>query len=384
MKAINTGNTFQLYDDSVRTYDNLPTGTYTVNFSEMKGFYLSMIGNFEVSEKVYGVHLNKVEKVFKAYRQTERNLGVILSGDKGIGKSLFAKMLSLKAIEHGLPLIVVEGYIPGIASFLNSIEQRCVVLFDEFDKTFGGMKDRQGTNADPQTEMLTLFDGINISEKLFVITCNDVNKLSEFLVNRPGRFHYHFRFDYPTGDEVIEYLQDNVNSQYWGEIDAVVRFASRVKLTYDCLRAIAFELNNGEAFKDAIGDLNIMNIDDQRYRIEFLFSDGSVALMPNWGLDLFSDNDISLYVSFPKIRGGTSKVTFNPCDLTFEKESMRSYIPEERIKFEWDFDEDDIEWERENPDHGSPLQDLEKSDIHITKITFTRLYSDKKYNYKSV
>lgn len=384
MKAINTGNTFQLYDNSVRTYDELPAGTYTVCFSEMKGFYLSMIGNFEVAEKIYGVHINKVEKVFKAYEQTERNLGVILSGDKGIGKSLFAKMISLKAIECGLPLIVVEGYIPGIASFLNSIEQRCVVLFDEFDKTFGTINGRQETNVDPQTEMLTLFDGINISEKLFVITCNEVNKLSTFLVNRPGRFHYHFRFDYPTGDEVTEYLQDNVDKQYWGEISDVVRFAGRVKLTYDCLRAIAFELNNGETFKDAINDLNIMNIDVQRYRIEFFFSDGSSCTFGNWGVDLFSDADITLSPYVHNDVDLEMHIEFNPCDIQYEANSYKPYIAEENIKWHWDFDPDDYREEKENPNGKTPMHDAEASNLHPVKIVFTRLYNDKKYNYKSI
>lgn len=384
MKAINTGNTFQLYDNSVRTYDELPAGTYTVCFSEMKGFYLSMIGNFEVTEKIYGVHTNKVEKVFKAYEQAERNLGVILSGDKGIGKSLFAKMISLKAIECGLPLIVVEGYIPGIASFLNSIEQRCVVLFDEFDKTFGTVHDRQGTNADPQTEMLTLFDGINISEKLFVITCNDISKLSSFLVNRPGRFHYHFRFGYPTGDEVTEYLQDNVDEQYWGEITDVVRFASRVKLTYDCLRAIAFELNNGESFKNAINDLNIMNIEVQKYRIEVFFSDGSTYIFHNWAADLFSDMDISLNPYVHNDGDLEMHIEFNPCDIQYETNSYKPYIAEENIKWHWDFDPDDYREEKENPNGKTPMHDAEASNLHPVKIVFTRLFNDKKYNYKSI
>ena len=47
-----------------------------------------------VKEKVYGIHPKKADKVFKAFTKFERNLGVILSGDKGIGKSLFARILA--------------------------------------------------------------------------------------------------------------------------------------------------------------------------------------------------------------------------------------------------------------------------------------------------
>ena len=59
---------------------------------------------------------------------------MILSGHKGIGKSLFAKLLSIEAIRNGIPVIIADKYIPGIAAYIESIDQRVMVLFDEFDK----------------------------------------------------------------------------------------------------------------------------------------------------------------------------------------------------------------------------------------------------------
>ena len=72
------------------------------------------------------------------------------------------------------------------------------------------------------------------------------------MINRPGRFHYHFRFDYPTADEIEVYLRDKIDEKYYPEIKEVVNFSYKVKLNYDCLRAIAFELNSGEKFSEAI------------------------------------------------------------------------------------------------------------------------------------
>lgn len=43
-----------------------------------------------------------------------------------------------------------------------------MILFDEFDKTFGSIKAADGM-ADPQTEMLTLFDGLSQGKKMFVM-----------------------------------------------------------------------------------------------------------------------------------------------------------------------------------------------------------------------
>lgn len=125
MKAISQGdNTYDIFDDSLRVYDKLPAQPYVVRFSDRRGFYLSKYTEMDINEeKVYGVHLDKVNKVMNSFSEMNRSLGVILSGDKGIGKSLFAKMLSNEAIKNNIPVIVVDTYIGGIASYIESIEQ---------------------------------------------------------------------------------------------------------------------------------------------------------------------------------------------------------------------------------------------------------------------
>ena len=51
--------------------------------------------------------------------------------------------------------------------------------------------------------------------------------------------------------------------QYHSEINKVAAFSRKIKLNYDCLSAIALELNEGEAFEDAIKDLNIINVSER-------------------------------------------------------------------------------------------------------------------------
>lgn len=302
MKVINTGNVFNLYGDNLKVHDKLPAQCYTVRFSKDSGFYLEKHSDIEIKEdKIYGVHVQKVDKVLRSYKNFNRNLGVILSGDKGIGKSLFAKMLSIKAIQNGLPLIIVEQYIPGIASYIESIEQEVCVLFDEFDKTFGNTcKSDDEEETMEQASLLSLFDGMAQGKKLFVITCNNLNNISDYLVNRPGRFHYHFRFEYPTAQEITQYLQDKVNKEYWGEIDKVVAFAGKTRINYDCLRAITFELNSGEFFENAIQDLNIINCEEENYDICLFFDNGVRLLRKGYSLDLFSEKINRAYLNNTK------------------------------------------------------------------------------------
>lgn len=337
MRVVNTGNTYRIYNNSLRTFDQLPAQAYGVCFHPQQGFWLEKFSDLEVNEKIYGVHMAKTEKVFNSFKSFSRNLGIILSGDKGIGKSLFAKLLCIKSVENGYPLIIVNNYIPGIADFLNEIEQEVVVLFDEFDKTFYAGKNNNNTAKDPQTEMLTLFDGINTGKKMFVITCNDLRSLNDYLVNRPGRFHYHFRFEYPQAEEIREYLQDKLEEQYWNEINEVISFSKKINLNYDCLRAIAFELALGSKFKDAISDLNIVNISREVYDLCLFFADGTKMFQKGICLNMFDDDEVNIDFDY-KDWYDILNISFSPVDNIYSLEQGGCIIPGDKIKVEVDED----------------------------------------------
>lgn len=331
MKAISTGNDFTIYDDSLKTYEQLPAQSYRVCFSERRGFFLTKYVEPDAKEeKIYGDHTAKVTKVMQSYMRSQRNLGVILSGAKGIGKTLFAKLLGAEAIKNNLPLIVVDHYIPGIANYLEAIEQECMVFFDEFDKTFGGVKQADGA-ANPQTEMLALFDGIAGGKKLFVVTCNETNRLSDYLVNRPGRFHYHFRFDYPNPEEITTYLKDKLPETSWKEIDDIIAFASRVPLNYDCLRAIAFELADGSTFKDAAKVLNIVNTSYEEYNVTIVFKNGKTLTDKNVELDLYSEEEVNEDFRV-RNEGWLCEVCYNSNVGVFDPMRMATIIPGEHIE----------------------------------------------------
>ena len=103
MKIVQTGNIYKIYADDLIVKDSLPAQFYNVCFSERAGFFLEKTADITVTEKMYGVHEAKVQKILGAFGVAERNLGVILSGEKGIGKSMSAKLLadqSSKGISH--------------------------------------------------------------------------------------------------------------------------------------------------------------------------------------------------------------------------------------------------------------------------------------------
>ncbi len=359
MKVINTGNIYRVYDDTMQTFEKFPVKVYKIGFSPQSGFFVEGYQDIETKDKVYGVIEDKASKVLKSFEKMPKNLGVILSGPKGIGKSLTAKLIIEKSLNSGFPVFIIDTYYPGISSYINQIEQECVVLFDEFDKTFCGQMDDRNTASDPQTEMLSLFDGIGIGKKLFIITCNDLNNLNNFLVNRPGRFHYHFRFEYPTNDEITLYLKDNLDKEYWDEIDKVVQFANKVNLNYDCLRAIVFELSNGEKFKDAIRDLNIVNTEHERYDVTIHFESGQVANCNSITIDMFSSEMCRCDIYAGNWLG---MISFVPSECQYNVELGCYCANLEHTNWEPDDDED--------------CKDMLKQYQKVTMVTVKRKFSN--------
>lgn len=331
MKVVNVGVNYDLYDDSLKTYDKLPAGIYSVFFSKTSGFRLIKHNDFDISEKIYGCHEEKVDKIIRSFDLSERNLGVILSGHKGIGKSITAKLLANQMVRNGHPVILVEEYVPGINKYLESIEQECMVMFDEFEKTF--RDNNKDGDVSPQESMLTLFDGLSTGKKLFVVTCNNYLQLNGYLINRPGRFHYHIRFDYPHEEEIRQYLEDKVISEYVNEIHKVIKFSKRVNLNYDCLRSIAFELNTGAKFEEAIKDLNIINNSDTKFDVTLVCENNIRITMHEMRYDTFSEE--RKRIEF-KYKTADFYTYFNFKDSVLDNNEI--IIPAENLEFDWEED----------------------------------------------
>ena len=319
MNIVIAGSRVQVYGEDVKTYKCLPNGCYNICFNQMTGFYLSTREDLEVSETViYGNHNYKVNKVMNSFDKTERNFGVILSGAKGCGKSLLARLLANKCIENNIPVITVTEYYSGIADFIASIDQKVMVLFDEFEKVFSEHKD-----YDPQVELLTLFDGIDNGNKLFVITCNNIRRLNDYLLNRPGRFHYHFMISNPESNEIENYLLDKLKPEYHNLIPRLIRLAKVIDITYDYLRAITFDINQGYSIEETFSDLNISRGDDQmKFNIHVIDNLGEEWTAYNIDIKLFSTSvNTRCYFSMYN-KGNRIDADFAIADLDFNGETI--------------------------------------------------------------
>ena len=96
MKVVNTGSTLRIFPDDLTVTDTIPVGTYQIQFNEMMGYSLVKTNDFVHTGRVYGDHLNLVDKILSRYELAERNFGTILGGRKGTGKSMTARIISEK------------------------------------------------------------------------------------------------------------------------------------------------------------------------------------------------------------------------------------------------------------------------------------------------
>lgn len=240
-------------DNATCILDDLPPSVYTLRFSVMSGFFLELINEFGVPDHVYGDIVPKVDKIIKTYSAKSGNVGVLLSGEKGSGKTMMLRLASKKCQELGIPTIIItQDFEEDFCKFISDINQRCVVVFDEFEKVF--KKD------ETQSKLLTLFEGVYSSNKLLILTINDVFHLNDYFLNRPGRIHYHVRFDSLEDAFIVEYCQRNLESKQHTE--SVINLSKLVpNFNFDMLQAIVFECNlHKETPQQAFGMLNIRHM----------------------------------------------------------------------------------------------------------------------------
>lgn len=252
---LKSGNTFRVSTkEAMDIRDMLPAGNYVVKEMPMDGpLYLEMIDGFEIKGKTYGDLNKNTDRILNTFMSRPAATGVMLAGEKGSGKSLLAKNLAIQAAERlQIPTIVINAPWVGdkFNSFIQSIEQPVVILFDEFEKVY---------DSDDQEKALTLLDGVFPSKKLFVLTCNDKWRIDQHMRNRPGRLFYMLDYKGLDAAFIMEYCMDNLKPELQKYSEKLCQIASLFsQFNFDMLKATVEEMNRyDEAPEDALRMLNV-------------------------------------------------------------------------------------------------------------------------------
>jgi hypothetical protein len=230
--------------NAISITDRLPTAIYEASFNQNEGFSLNETnGQFNIAEKLYGEVEAITSRVLQTFDIVEGNLGVLFSGPKGLGKSLTTRNICKGALKKGLPIILVAKHFENIAPFIETICQPSVIVFDEFEKLYPERNKTEYDELEGQNSLLNLFDSTLSGKKLFLLTCNETDRLSDCLLNRPGRIHYHFKAQRLSIDEITEYCVDNLSAEMSGVISDICSLGARIPdFSYDMLQAVIFEL----------------------------------------------------------------------------------------------------------------------------------------------
>lgn len=238
------GNIFAIQEVS-QQIANLPVGVYILRFSERTGFFLEQVAEkFALPQKMYGISGNLVDRVLKTWDNTTSNLGVLMNGIRGTGKTVTCEVIANKI---NLPVIIVDSPLGGLSDFFALVQQDIVIFFDEFEKIFS-------EEWGKPSKLLMLMDGVmkNEHRKLFLLTTNEL-RIDANLIQRPGRIRYIKTFENLSPDVVMEILNDRLlNKEH---IKQTAQFIAELEMiTVDIVCSIIDEVNIHdevpEKFKD--------------------------------------------------------------------------------------------------------------------------------------
>ena len=249
----------------------LPPAVYEIRVVPMQGAKIFVRDNVDTSvpSHIYGKIPSYLKKSFDAFDRRQNNTGILLSGERGMGKSLFARMAINEALSRGMAVITVSD--SSAVPLVSQITQPLLVVLDEFEKNFAKKPDDDddASTEGAQTQFLSMLDGIGSANKrMFIATVNDTSKLSKYMLNRPGRFYYHFTFKSLSEAEIREYLDREANKASKKAIGMAVSVMQAYSINYDGIAAIAAELNAGNSIEDTLRDLNLDREGEKQHRLE--------------------------------------------------------------------------------------------------------------------
>ena len=107
---LKSGNTFRVTKkEALNLTEHLPGGNYIVQKDEMTGqLYLEQIDNFTSVGKVYGDSLKNTDRIVNTFLDRPNTTGVMLTGEKGSGKTLLTKNVCMKLATMDIPTIAVS------------------------------------------------------------------------------------------------------------------------------------------------------------------------------------------------------------------------------------------------------------------------------------
>lgn len=295
------------YNRKIKTLDN---AVYTVGLTPFGQFYLEKTAeSFNFDYKVYGLETKLVNRVLKTYNSVDYgNLGILLNGLKGTGKTVTSKIIANKLNQ---PVIIVDAKIDNVHNFLNDIPQNITIFIDEYEKIFGD-----------SSRMLTIMDGALNSafRRVFLLTTNELY-VDRNLIQRPSRIRYLKKFD-NLSPEIVEEIIDDILIDKTFKQNCISFISNLETITVDIVKAVLNEVNihneTPSEFESVFnvkrlrGKYNVKMLDENKEWVE-LASNVNIYPRPT-----FNEDNLNNYVSIDNTNIGTIKSIINWTTIEIE------------------------------------------------------------------
>ena len=151
--------------------------------------------------------------VVKVLDGEKSKTSMLLYGKPGSGKTQFVKYLARK---YAIPINVVyfnpDYNNQDIAIMFSVIQQRCIVLMEDFDTLFDGRECAMKNDQVRFTfdSIINALDGVHNDYKqvIFVMTANDITRIDDSLKKRPSRFKFVKELGSPSRETRMRILKD--------------------------------------------------------------------------------------------------------------------------------------------------------------------------------
>ncbi len=227
------GSTFKMGEVSNQE-KHLPIGIFKICTTPMGELFLELTDEkYGFPYKVYGHEKDLIKRVVRTYKHTKSNLGVLLNGIKGTGKTVTCELI---CNELKMPTLLIDRDYENLVEFLSNIQQDICLFFDEFEKVFP-------TDYRTGSKLLSVMDGAlkNEHRKVFLLTTNEL-RIEPNLVQRPGRIRYVKTFKNLSKACIEEIIDDKLKNKEFRE--ETLKFISQLELiTIDIVTSIVSEVN---------------------------------------------------------------------------------------------------------------------------------------------
>lgn len=317
---IQKGNEFYISD--IYDVQKLEPAIYSVKNNPLLGYYLNKEKEtFEFKYKVYGLESNFINRVEKSFENSRNNLGVLLYGIKGTGKSVTSKLICNKI---KLPVICIDDSATDensdLETFVNSIPQDIVVFIDEYEKKYEYHNDN----------LLSIMDGsaTSLYKRLFILTTNSMN-INSNMIGRPSRLRYIKSYSSIEESLQLEIINDLLSDK--SKTEELINFCKTLDIiTVDILKSLIEEINlfneSPEDFYDifnikkSILKFNIFELNNDKKQILFEKCSSNIGeLVFSFSINN-DDYDRTLYIENKKVGIVMGVININTIKVSFYKE----------------------------------------------------------------